>query len=543
MPDKPLTIATYAAGISLAAITLIYVFGPTYFIHGSSSKTSNSLRKRGVVGLSNPANDCFINSILQCLAGLEGLRAYLIRATHRRKLNGLRPDHNPNGGSANERATDLATEEGLGRGIVTQALQEILDNLNERPLGKRTVSAGTFVTALERAFRQRISRQQQDAQEFLQIVAERLCEEYHAGQRARRKPKSVQEETEDVEDDCRELIEEENGFPLEGTLESQIECLKCHFKPRPSSSTFVTLTLNVPQQSSTTLSNCLDGLLKTEYIDDFKCEKCRLVHAVETRLQQLAKTKPTHVRGNIEAEISKLEQAIQEDPEIPPENVPLPGIYSRIAKHVRVTTFPEIISIHLSRSIFDPGSASMKNSAKVSFPEQLSLGGILDRMDYKLLGLVCHRGGHNSGHYESFRRQIVYTPYSTSNNNSGLGSEAASDENEISPAPSLTVSSRIKPDSKDIPSPETSSTGSPADPESTVIKATSTTPSKPSSPKSTSKRKIRNRNKNKLSDRWWRISDENVKESKTSEVLSMQKEVYILFYQLEKPHDGNELGN
>ena len=36
------------------------------------------------------------------------------------------------------------------------------------------------------------------------------------------------------------------------------------------------------------------------------------------------------------------------------------------------------------------------------------------------------------------------------------------------------------------------------------------------------------------SDKWWRVSDEKVKEAKTSEVLNMQKEVYLLFYELDK---------
>jgi ubiquitin carboxyl-terminal hydrolase 16 len=36
------------------------------------------------------------------------------------------------------------------------------------------------------------------------------------------------------------------------------------------------------------------------------------------------------------------------------------------------------------------------------------------------------------------------------------------------------------------------------------------------------------------SNRWWRISDEKVKEAKTGDVLAMQREVYLLFYELEK---------
>src|SRR5438034_834036 len=86
MPDKPATIAAYAAGASLAAITLFYVFGPNFTIDGEESNISE--RKKGIVGLSNPANDCFINSVLQALAGLGDLRLYLIRELHRRKLEG-----------------------------------------------------------------------------------------------------------------------------------------------------------------------------------------------------------------------------------------------------------------------------------------------------------------------------------------------------------------------------------------------------------------------------------------------------------------------
>jgi len=42
------------------------------------------------------------------------------------------------------------------------------------------------------------------------------------------------------------------------------------------------------------------------------------------------------------------------------------------------------------------------------------------------------------------------------------------------------------------------------------------------------------RKSKKANNRWWRISDDKVKESKTSEVLNMQKDVYLLFYELDK---------
>jgi ubiquitin carboxyl-terminal hydrolase 16 len=54
--DKPLTIATYAAGASLAAITLVYVFGPTFFLDGDAGGALKPTARRPAVGLTNPAN-------------------------------------------------------------------------------------------------------------------------------------------------------------------------------------------------------------------------------------------------------------------------------------------------------------------------------------------------------------------------------------------------------------------------------------------------------------------------------------------------------
>jgi len=35
-------------------------------------------------------------------------------------------------------------------------------------------------------------------------------------------------------------------------------------------------------------------------------------------------------------------------------------------------------------------------------------------------------------------------------------------------------------------------------------------------------------------DQWWRISDEKIKEATTRDVLGMQREVYLLFYEIER---------
>ncbi|KAH6646177.1 hypothetical protein BKA67DRAFT_526422 [Truncatella angustata] len=647
MPEKPLTVATYAAGASLAAITLVYVFAPTYFIDSES----NSARKKGVVGLQNPANDCFINSVLQALAGLTDLRVYLIRETHRRHID--EPwVYEEAVSDPNRKDAPKWKLEGLQTAIVTQGLKSILDALNERPIYKKTISATGFVKVLEIAFKQRISRQQQDAQEFLQVVAERLCDEYHAGKRARQharrkgvstkptdgpapidttavderlanldvnKDVDTSEESDETESQLPKLhtqaegeldIDDEDGFPMEGKYESQVECQTCHFKPRPTESTFCTLTLNVPQQgSSTSLNACLDGLFKTEYIDDFKCEKCRLIHAKEALEADLAKSTSEDFKTVTRNSIQELQHAIDTDPERTPEDVVLPDSrYApkrKIARHTRLTSFPKVLAIHLSRSIYD-SSMSTKNSAKVAFPEQLPMGGLRNQKKYKLLATVTHKGNHHSGHYESFRRQNVALPFSTPN--AFQQSTAFSKSAQPTPAASQAVTPQIRaihrpevespsvstpdllsptsvsgspnPSIVDLPQPSADSiprsvpsingrspsrtlkkrdsdmslksvaasakstlsrisqsargsrSGSPAGKRSTngTVHNSNGTPVVPmASAASASKTKRR-----KQVEKWWRISDEKAKEAKTSEVLGMQREVYLLFYELDE---------
>ncbi|KLU83636.1 hypothetical protein MAPG_02689 [Magnaporthiopsis poae ATCC 64411] len=726
MPEKSLTVATYAAGASLAAITLIYVFAPTYLIDSDDGRSASS-RKRGVVGLSNPANDCFINSILQALAGLGDLRIYLIRETHRRSLDAAWVYEQPvpadafldredgsardDGASARIRNQPDWKVVGLQSGVVTRGLKRILDQLNERPIYKKTASALPFVKDLESAFRQRISRQQQDAQEFLQVVAERLCEEYHAGQRARRYARTLpppevaaaaaaaggspalnadlvdkklqgmaQGEANgavngDNDNEATEASEshestaepaptataaapettittasetrvaagavaddddEEEGFPMEGMFESQIECLTCGFKPRAKADRFCTLTLNVPQVSSTTLNACFDGMFKTEYIDDFKCEKCRLLHAKGVLEKELARTpasNPDEAAAKRKA-IEALQQAVDTDPERPPEWVALPDAKlapkRRIARHIQMTSFPKVLAVHLSRSIYER-SQSSKNSAKVAFPERLPLGGLLNRRKYKLLGVVAHKGSHHSGHYESFRRQNVYPPFSTPNNSlrpSDKGPYGRSASTSVVPSPAATprvgalrrrpsgeagasssaessplastpdlllaggsatpastastaVNNTSPPSGSNGASSSDSTKGSPksrkekdADSSSLRSVARSTlsriTPSSRSGSRSASRGGGRgsndnnNNNNNKAAattstsladsslhqvvqtpvkmpkrrknqdNMWWRLSDDKVKEATTKDVLGMQREVYLLFYEMEK---------
>jgi ubiquitin carboxyl-terminal hydrolase 16 len=619
MPDKPVTVAAYAAGASLAAITFFYVFSPTFFIDGENSFNTSSGRKRGIVGLSNPANDCFINSVLQALAGLGDLRLYLIRELHRKQLDGQEIYESVPDDQDTEKFDNSHKIRELQQGPITRSVKDMLDALNERPIYKKTISARPLIEALERAFKTRISRNQQDAQEFLQVVAERLCDEYHAAVKARKRAvlgrdaisearSSEQQKTSEKCDeklasspqiDLQGYVEvgdsehlaatllptDDSRFPFQGRLESQIQCQFCRFKNKPSSSDFVTLTLNVPQKSTTTLDTCFDVLLKTEQIDDFRCDKCRLEHALEVKTNELAKAKSENQIADLEEDADLIRKALKEDPENAPEGVKLPPLEKaptrNIKKYMRITSFPKLLAIHLSRSIFDPHSVSLKNAAKVSFPERLRLGGILDERWYKLLGIVCHKGNHNSGHYESFRRNHLYPPFATLDAFSACAAQSKNGSKVASPDPSPSIPALSRTTEFGSP-PSTASERSPVISTRSISSTSlsSPPPSRPSSKqflgpamasvlpesvmpdrsktasrhqstkseasrplsrisngKSDTSEKSRLRRKRKSYDRWWRISDDKIKECKTSDVLAMQKEVYLLFYELERPGD------
>ncbi|MCJ1410190.1 hypothetical protein MMC19_004275 [Ptychographa xylographoides] len=617
MPDKPFTVLTYAASASLAAIALVYLFNPNYLIDGEAAASSASARKKGVVGLVNPANDCFINSVLQSLAGLGDFRLYLIRELHRRKLDG--PDIYATVPDADKSGKPIDRKKllSLQCGEVTRGLKEMIDSLNERPIYKKTISAGQFIGVLEHAFGTRISKSQQDAQELLQVVAERLSEEYHAGREARKRARDGTRGFNDIEGitaqglglslEQRQSLElpensatptatgtaeigeiasvddgdGEAGFPLEGRTESQIECQYCHFIPKTNPVTFVTLTLTVPRKSSSTLSECFDSYFKNEYIEDYKCDKCRLEHALTTFSADLTHAKSESHRAAILSDIAKVKQALAEDPEKPPAGIKLPDSkYApnrKIARHVQIVDFPKILVIHLQRSIYDANSNSTKNAAKVSFPERLPIGGLINRRNYKLLGVVTHKGTHNSGHYESMRRQHLYAPtLHVQNPNSPYSAVPSPDPSRI-PSPNLPPQSSVIEDAaftsgtRHHLSPSTvssspsfasaalspSSTRPSSGSGSGIISAkrsmqsaagiphnhaTHTTPpprreseiSEPNVRRASKADIAKIKRKKQDNDRWWRISDDKIRECKTSDVLGMQKEVYMLFYEIEK---------
>jgi len=196
------------------------------------------------------------------------------------------------------------------------------------------------------------------------------------------------------------------------------------------------------------------------------------------------------------------------------------------------------------------------------------LGGLLNEHWYKLLRVVCHKGSHHIGHYESFRRNHIYAPFATPDTFSAYAAASRYPSYPPSAAPSLTKETTqngslegaaVPVDSNSSTSMSTASNSSNSRPNShgtngqavpshgqapiedgpamKPVQRTDTQVSKQI--RSTDPTPSKFRRRKKSTDRWWRISDDKIKEARLSDVLSMQKEVYLLFYELERPGDDS----
>ncbi|GMF03002.1 unnamed protein product [Ambrosiozyma monospora] len=255
--------------LSILASTLgIYILLPTIWPYSAESKHKMLSSKRPdkyTTGLINVTVDCFANSTLQSLASIPLLNNYLnemIELDMKLTNPGVKNNSDP---SIPLKPSQIPLH---------VALMELLSKLQETVYTSRVVSVWEFLHVIEDIHQSRISRNQHDAQELLQLILETLEKEYLKLSRlaadippslpnntatAPLSTESTSTPTSTSSDELSTGNEKTTipKFPFAAELSSSLRCLKCGHSSSANYDHMMILSLNTPQDSSIDLETLL----------------------------------------------------------------------------------------------------------------------------------------------------------------------------------------------------------------------------------------------------------------------------------------------
>lgn len=402
-------------------------------------------------GLGNWDNSCYQNSVLQGLAALESLPAFL---------------------ESNTAGTFGPTQ---------KALKEIIARLNDPAnLGK------TFWTPAE--LKSMSSWQQQDAQEYFSKISDELEKDIAKAAKKRPgidgletllrvEPSLIQtgsldmtsvpqtsstassEDTKHFEQLPEEVASLIVRNPLEGLLAQRVGCQQCGYVEGLSLVPFNCLTVPLGRQWMYDVRSCLDEYTALEPINGVECAKCTLLQAKQQMEQLLSKLHldlgaggpaahetTEDFRLSLQERCDKITQALEDEDfsdqvlkkcQIPSNK----RVSTTKTRQAVIARSPRSLVVHVNRSNFDEFTGvQSKNSATVRFPQQLDLApwclgrdpssdndddGVetwnvdpsksmlstedsIEKLDsgkmYVLRAVITHYGRHENGHYICYRR-------------------------------------------------------------------------------------------------------------------------------------------
>jgi ubiquitin carboxyl-terminal hydrolase 1 len=483
-------------------------------------------------GLGNYNNSCYQNSILQGLASLTPLPAYLSAISLERRL-----DRSPT------RTVDT--------------LRELIAELTDPSSNGRTLWTPKALTNMS-------TWQQQDAQEYYSKLLDQIDNEIAKAARALKDAPGLDSDR-TVYDSSASQHSDDSGYqslhshpksaleaprlarnPLEGMMAQRVACVNCGYCEGLSMIPFNCLTLTLGNLAEHDLYERLDHYTKVESIAGVECVKCSLMMARDV-LKTLAER--TGTVPEFQQRLQVLEEALEEEM-FDEETLagkckitPKMRASSTKTKQVVLARPPPSLVFHINRSGFDEETGFMyKNSAAVRFPLLLDLGpwclGSTDGQTsskegaapvrdveqwtldprrsmvagdrepsritgpiYELRAVVTHQGHHENGHYVCYRKH----PFSSS---------PAMSESEGAEKPAGSASGKsVAADLMDLDD-ETE----PGDAEHSASEADGSWSSQ-----------------DEPQSQWWRLSDEHAAPVDERTVLA-QGGVFMLFYDRVDPN-------
>ncbi|SCU88071.1 LAFA_0E10550g1_1 [Lachancea sp. 'fantastica'] len=300
--------------------------------------------------------------------------------------------------ASSEEIPEVPLHEGLAQ--MMYQLQQIVDT-------SKYVSVWPFLHVLELIFDARISSGQNDAHELTQVILESLEKENV------KLKKFVKDHSLNV------IIPD---FPVKGSLADHLICLNCQGSSKVVTHPFSMYPLPVPQETSANLSAMIADN-QTETIDGYACLSCKIKAILENE-EQYKNDQKSDGENVILATLSKIIPDIFINDDLSEDlmnyinnykkgSCDTSAIKSRIIKKTVVTGSPDILILHLSRSVFN-GTTYSRNACYVNFDEELhtqeqeiknnrSVG--VKPVKYRLKAMVKHQGTHSQGHYECYRHK------------------------------------------------------------------------------------------------------------------------------------------
>ncbi|MBN3322526.1 UBP21 hydrolase, partial [Atractosteus spatula] len=301
----------------------------------------------GRVGIHNVGNTCFLNAVLQCLSHTLPLRDHCLRQRYLQDMGACKPPE------------------------LMNAFSQVLSDL-WAPEGSTAVHPGRFYTLFRESVPNFNTYSQQDAQEFLRFLLDRLHSEVnrHSPTSAPGPALTESKHTQlRVEDRAAHLwnryLERDNSRIVElfsGQLRSSLCCSVCGHQST-TFDVFCDLSLPIPKRSVSggivSLKDCLELFSQEEALDSENapmCDRC--------------------------------------------------GRCTESTKKLSIQRFPRIIVLHLKRFAASRFSIS-KSTVSVSFPlRHLDLGQYgaqgTGRVLYNLYAVCNHSGTVNMGHYTAY---------------------------------------------------------------------------------------------------------------------------------------------
>lgn len=382
--------------------------------HNYSSQDSirmhkqNQMKQLSICGLKNFSSSCYINSTIQLLFGIEQFK-HIFSNLHYNKFI-----RNPKFIAARKNPDNNSRDSIL----LSEAVSGLLKSFTMH--GGASIAPTKFIrlsSILKPDFN--IPHEQQDSQEFLLFILERLHEElsnkgiensditmYNFEKFMSIWKISIPDkEKEEYFKWYKSLVQYEGTSPVndlfEGHLQNKLICDKCGYESI-NYSPFTILSLPIPskQQGQTVdLSECLRYYTQDEILSGDNAWNCPKCFKIDKNEPNALDNHPVFVnkRSGIFKLSRRSKSPTKEKQKVKQNNS---NKISISTKRLIFVKLPKIMFIHLSR--FSMFNMTDKLNTVIAYPLKLKFNSNNDlKITYKLSGIINHYGNLKSGHYTS----------------------------------------------------------------------------------------------------------------------------------------------